>query len=185
VPPERSTYTFTVRPAKGHHWPVVLIVDHDQGRSVTNDVQGIFADLVAQGLDLEAHRVIYRDTLGTWDELLVGVNGSFGGFAPLGAHTEAEAIAKLEARWNEDREHFRWLAENAEPERPLPEPSHAEIVAMTIRHGSDYVKRYFDGHVAEGHPWEDDAERLRVFASDLGGDPQAEILPFTPREPQP
>jgi hypothetical protein len=64
------------------------------------------------------------------------------------------------------------------------EPSHAEIVAMTIRHGSDYVKRYFDRHLAEDHAWVHDAERLRVLASDLGADRQAEILPFTPREPK-
>jgi hypothetical protein len=65
-------------------------------------------------------------------------------------------------------------------------PSDAEIVAMTIRHGADYAKRYCDRlYVTQGHAWDDDAERLRMLASDLGGDPQAEILPFTPREPKP
>jgi hypothetical protein len=65
-------------------------------------------------------------------------------------------------------------------------PSDAEIVAMTIRHGADYARRYCDRlHVTESHPWKDDVERLRVRASDLGGDRQAEILPFAPREPKP
>jgi hypothetical protein len=98
----RSIYSVTVHPAQGIHWPVIAIVDVDRGRSVTNDAANIFAKLIGWGLDLDAHRVIYRDSTGTWDELLVGPHGSFGGFGPLGARTEEEALEKLRARNQED-----------------------------------------------------------------------------------
>jgi len=36
-------------------------------------------------------------------------------------------------------------------------PSHAEVFAMTLRHGADYAKRHYDRlYVAEDHP--DEAE---------------------------
>jgi hypothetical protein len=53
-------------------------VDNDVGMSVTNDAENVVADVLRQYPD---HRIIYRDTMGQWDEL-VHFNGKFTGFAP-------------------------------------------------------------------------------------------------------
>lgn len=52
--------------------PLVSIVDLDQGRSVTNDIENVLLD-VADWLPipLEECAVMYRDTMGNWDEVLV------------------------------------------------------------------------------------------------------------------
>jgi len=64
-------------------------------------------------------------------------------------------------------------------------PSDADIVAMTIRHGADYTKRYLDS-LARLEAFEEDADRLGGFALDLPKEPQAEIIPFPrAREPKP
>jgi hypothetical protein len=88
------------------------IVDNARGRTVTNDAARVIADLIADGLDLTTHPVIYRDTGGVWDRLLVE-KGLFTGFAPLTAAVHGEAIEKLrsakirvsaaERAWQADR----------------------------------------------------------------------------------
>ena len=37
---------------------VIAIIDHDQGKSVTNDAENVIDDLVRQGFDLTRYRVI-------------------------------------------------------------------------------------------------------------------------------
>ena len=59
----------------------VLVVDLDQGRSVTTDAGGVVDDLGAAGVDFSGKRVLYRDTMGRWDELVVA-GGRFVAFAP-------------------------------------------------------------------------------------------------------
>lgn len=48
----------------------VLLVDHNVGTSITNDAENVIADLVREGVLGRGTRVLYRDTLGRWDELL-------------------------------------------------------------------------------------------------------------------
>lgn len=76
---------------------IVCIVDHDHGRSVTNDVENILADLAADGVDLGSHRVIYRDTLGVWDEIVLKKDGGFKTFKSLNARKLGDAIEKVRA----------------------------------------------------------------------------------------
>jgi len=52
------------------HGNVIAIIDHDSGRSVTNDADNVIADLVSRGFDLSRYHVIYKDTRGIWDQIL-------------------------------------------------------------------------------------------------------------------
>jgi len=40
------------------HGNVIAIIDHDEGKSVTNDAENVIDDLVRQGFDLTRYRVI-------------------------------------------------------------------------------------------------------------------------------
>jgi hypothetical protein len=73
---------------------VIAITDHDQGRSVTNDAENVIADLAAN-FDLSRYRVIYRDTRGIWDQLLVDRTGRFAGFSSINERDLHAALAKL------------------------------------------------------------------------------------------
>jgi hypothetical protein len=80
----------------------VLVVDLDCGRSVTNDAEGVIADLAAAGVDFRGRRVLYRDTTGRWDQLVVA-GGAFSGFAP-GTRADQEWCPRaLAARIGERR----------------------------------------------------------------------------------
>lgn len=57
---------------------MVFIVDNDVGMSITNDAEAVVEDVLAK---YPYHRIIYRDTMGQWDELLHW-NGKFAGFKP-------------------------------------------------------------------------------------------------------
>jgi hypothetical protein len=192
-----SGYRFAVHPAEGIHRPVLSIVDSGTARIWPEDIDAIFADLRAQGVNLEKHWVIYSNTPGKWDELEIDAHGAFAGSVMLDSPSEAHAIAKLRADWQEE-----WNAMRADAERLEAEPREArrrrsggsdddgypddvEIVAMTIRHGADYTKRTLDSLARLEACEDDDARRLRVLASDLRSEPQAEVLPFAPREPKP
>jgi hypothetical protein len=85
-----AAYDYTV------HGAFVLVVDQDRGRSVTNDAENVIEDLSRAGV-LAGRRVLYCDTDGRWDELLVS-EGAFVGFVALGAATPAGALAKAEGR---------------------------------------------------------------------------------------
>jgi hypothetical protein len=84
----RATYGYTVLDA------FVLVVDQDRGPSVTNDAEHVIEDL-SRAQVLTGRRVLYRDTDGRWDELLVR-DGVFVGFIAIGAASPAGAIAKAE-----------------------------------------------------------------------------------------
>jgi hypothetical protein len=84
----RAIYSHTV------HGNVIAIVDYDQGRSVTNDAENVIADLAAC-FDLSRYRVIYRDTRGIWDELLVDRTGHFAGYSSINERDLPSALAKL------------------------------------------------------------------------------------------
>jgi hypothetical protein len=85
----RAIYSYTV------HGNVIAIIDHDEGKSVTNDAENVIDDLVRQGFDLAQYRVIYRDTRGIWDELLVDRTGHFAGFSSINERDLPAALAKL------------------------------------------------------------------------------------------
>ena len=85
---QRPPYTHSI------HGRILALEDLGVGRSVTHDAQRVLQDLANQGLDLTQFRVIYRDATGRWDELLVD-KGAFAGFAPLGATSLADAIARI------------------------------------------------------------------------------------------
>jgi len=57
---------------------MVWIIDNDRGKSVTNDAQRVCLALNQQ---YQNYRIIYRDTMGLWDEL-AHVNGIHHGFLP-------------------------------------------------------------------------------------------------------
>jgi hypothetical protein len=75
------------------HGNVITIIDLDQGKSVTNDADNVIADLAAS-FDLSQYRVIYRDTRGIWDEMLVK-DGAFADFRSINERELSAALAKL------------------------------------------------------------------------------------------
>lgn len=79
--PRRAVYEWGLLPG------LVWITDlcHPHAPSVTNDAERVIEDLAAAGVDLEGNRVVYRDSTGRWDELLVKA-GCFAGFAPIGTN---------------------------------------------------------------------------------------------------
>lgn len=83
----RAAYTFSIVDG------VVCIIDEDGSRSVTNDAEAVIADLVRKGLDVAFMPVIYRDTEGTWDQLVVE-DGRFDGFRLLGETDRDRAIER-------------------------------------------------------------------------------------------
>ena len=76
---------------------MLVIVDHDQRASVTNDAEGVIADFVQRGLDVDGLRIGCRDTMGRWDGLATR-NGRFAGFIALGKRTREAAIAEARTR---------------------------------------------------------------------------------------
>ena len=81
--------SFTVELVDG----VICIVDLDDGPSVTNSAEAVIADVGRQGFDLSLP-VIYRDTMGVWDRLLVS-GGKFSGFASVNETDRTLAVAKV------------------------------------------------------------------------------------------
>lgn len=70
--------------------------DDNPTMSVTNGVEHVI-DAVRKDLGHVPPRWIYRDTVGTWDELRVAADGEFLGFGPLGESdlTESEAVERV------------------------------------------------------------------------------------------
>lgn len=77
------------------HGNVIAIVDHGGGKSVTNDAENVVADLIRQGFDLLEHRVIYKDTRGIWDQILVDRTGRFAGFSSIDERDLPAALARM------------------------------------------------------------------------------------------
>lgn len=65
---------------------LVVLEDLDQGPSITNTAEVVVKEvanaLALQGLDINRFTVIYRDTMGIWDEIKVE-ESRFAGFAPI------------------------------------------------------------------------------------------------------
>jgi hypothetical protein len=73
---------------------VIVIIDHDQGKSVANDAENVIADLAAD-FDLSKYLVIYCDTRGIYDQLLVDRTGHFAGFSSINERDLSAALAKI------------------------------------------------------------------------------------------
>lgn len=76
---------------------VVCIRDEGGARSVTNDAEAVIADLIAAGVDTVNQPVIYKDTEGNWDELVVA-NGQFSDFRFLRTQDQSTAINRATLR---------------------------------------------------------------------------------------
>jgi hypothetical protein len=84
----RANYSYEI------HGNVIAIIDPDDGgKSVTNDAENVIADFAANGFDLSKYRVIYRDTRGIWDEMLVR-DGAFVDFRSINERELSDALAK-------------------------------------------------------------------------------------------
>lgn len=86
----RSSYSYEIRDG------VVCIIDHDCGKSVTNDAEYVIADLVGDGVAVNELPVIYRDTDGMWDQLLIK-DRSFAAFKCIRELCVEDAIAAAKA----------------------------------------------------------------------------------------
>ncbi len=93
-----ADYDFSIRwvEFEGRDCPVVMIEDLDRGsKSVTNDVENVIAEIQAQLYDQAADSgfveplrlgdmtVIYKDSAGRWDEIIVRDQCEFEKFGPL------------------------------------------------------------------------------------------------------
>jgi hypothetical protein len=72
----------------------ICLEDGGKGRSITNAAEDVIRHLetalAAHGLDLvDRYAVIYRDTMGNWDQLLTR-DGHFAGFKSLGGTADLE-----------------------------------------------------------------------------------------------
>lgn len=74
---------------------VLALVDHDRGMSITNDAEYVIAVLAGR-YDLAKRRVIYRDTMGMWDEL-VHEHGCFKRFRCFDLTSREDAVARVRA----------------------------------------------------------------------------------------
>jgi hypothetical protein len=84
----RARYSIAIQDAS-----IVTLVGSGEGKSITNDAENVIEDLCRLGFFelCPRFRVIYLDTSGVWDELLVH-DGKFAGFQPIGLCDRAEAI---------------------------------------------------------------------------------------------
>ena len=90
------------QPAAAYTWHVahggVLVVidlDRDGWRSVTNDCSGVVSELAELRPDLarSVPYVVYRDSTGRWDAMQITPEGRFYSFMPIDAASEADAVA--------------------------------------------------------------------------------------------
>jgi len=80
---------------------IYILEDKGKSTSITNNAKDVIKEICANYGNIPDNAVVvYRDTLGTWDELKV-IDGKFSEYKPLGAITENEAISKAIAKKNE------------------------------------------------------------------------------------
>lgn len=78
------------------HVRFVCVTDLDCGgrRSVTNDIEWVISILRLENKLRDGDRLIYRDTDGRWDEVLLDHVLEFSGFRALNAATRTGAITR-------------------------------------------------------------------------------------------
>jgi hypothetical protein len=77
----------------GGTWFVSLKDADMPAPTITNNVEHVLAELVETGLLYPGERVIYRDTTGRWDEIVIDSRCAFVGFWSLNARSNDSAIA--------------------------------------------------------------------------------------------
>jgi hypothetical protein len=82
----RSTFGAAVTPE------FIIINDLDGPVSVTNDAENVVDYLRTRGLLTPQHKIIYEDTEGTWDQMLITPSMEFKDFRLLNAKTVSEAM---------------------------------------------------------------------------------------------
>lgn len=71
----------------------IEIVDLDAGgKSVTNDMHNVIADLVAKGVKVDDYLIVYRDSMGRWDGVFT-CQERFQSFVPGGAASTPDSAA--------------------------------------------------------------------------------------------
>ncbi|MBB5496877.1 hypothetical protein [Paraburkholderia sp. MM5384-R2] len=117
---------------------MVAVADLNQPghRSVTNDIENVIADLVRVGALLSGDRVIYRDSDGVWDQVIIDDACRFERFESIGASSAVEAVVRLIAQ-----------------EHPITPASDDDLLA---RGYLAPVRRFDNGRIAclmEVNPW--------------------------------
>lgn len=74
------------------HGRVLCVIDMDWGKSVTNDVEAVVQHCIVSWPDWD--RLIYKDSTGTWDEIVV-TNGRFDQFRRINEEDLEKALQKL------------------------------------------------------------------------------------------
>lgn len=86
-------YTATVHQV-GEQRVLALVQLDPGGTSITNAAEGVVVDLGRRAGLRETDRVVYVDTEGRWDELLVA-GGRFAGFRSLNADSLEQALERI------------------------------------------------------------------------------------------
>ena len=95
----RSNFEFLITREDGQPKPFILIRDQDLGgTSVTNDVDNVLA-FIAAGMvpPLYEYIILYRDSLGQWDRILVDEQDNFVTFED-GPDGEWDKLFELRAK---------------------------------------------------------------------------------------
>lgn len=95
----KSNYEFVITPEHGHPKPFILIRDLDKGgMSVTNDAENVLRR-IRRGLarPLHGYLILYRDSLGNWDQMLVNNQDEFTGFE-MGPEGEWDKLFELRTK---------------------------------------------------------------------------------------
>ena len=71
------------------------LTDEDIGRSVTNDIENVLSELFDSEQLKPGHYVIYRDTRGVWDQVVIDSACRFVAFRSLDAPSSREAVDKV------------------------------------------------------------------------------------------
>ncbi len=84
----RSVYSRTI------HGNVIAIVDHGGPSRIARDANNVIADLAAE-FDLSKYLVIFKDTRGIWDQILVDRTGRFAGFSSINERDLPSALVRV------------------------------------------------------------------------------------------
>jgi hypothetical protein len=117
----RAAYHYTT------HGSVICIVDEGAGKSVTNDVENVLEDLRREGINLARVRLIYRDSQGLWDEIVV-LDDRFRRFRAIGARTLEAALDQIRRL---KRDKLNLCTQCGERERPKPQ-TRAQLLAQIV-----------------------------------------------------
>lgn len=86
-----SNFTFTL---SDNDFLIIIDMNLENGASVTNDINNVISSIAHTGIDLYNKKVIYRDSTGTYDAILINQDGTLRAFASLNAK-EPTAAQKI------------------------------------------------------------------------------------------